>query len=212
MRVSTAIPLAPADPLDDAFLEEAQQLDLERQRDVAHLIEEQRPALRQFDLADVRLDRAGERAALVAEQLGLEQVLGDGGAIDRDELALAPALLVHGPGEQLLAGAASPQEHHGHVGGRHALDGLGDLQHLRRGADDRSEHGLVRASLEPPVLFLDLVEVERARDDHPELVDVDRLLVKVVGAHADGLECTFAGAVPGCDDDLGVGLEAKDFR
>jgi hypothetical protein len=33
--------LAAADPLDHPFLEEAQQLDLERQRDVADLVEEQ---------------------------------------------------------------------------------------------------------------------------------------------------------------------------
>ena len=67
--------LTPADALDHPLLEEAQQLDLERQRDVADLVEEQGAALRHLDLADVRLDRAGERAALVAEQLGLEQSL-----------------------------------------------------------------------------------------------------------------------------------------
>ena len=39
-------------------------------------------------------------------------------------------------------------------------------------------------ALEPPVLLLDLVEVEGARDDQAELVDVDRLLVEIVGAHA----------------------------
>ena len=50
--------LAAADPLDDALLKEAQQLDLQRQRDVADLVEEQSPALRQLNLADVRFDGA----------------------------------------------------------------------------------------------------------------------------------------------------------
>ena len=77
--------LAPADPLDDALLEEAQQLDLEGEGDVADLVEEQRPALGELDLALGRLDRAGVRALLIAEQLGLEEVLGDCRAVDRDE-------------------------------------------------------------------------------------------------------------------------------
>src|SRR5688572_27174740 len=38
--------LAPADPLDLPFLQEAEQLDLQRQRDVAYLVEEQRAAAR----------------------------------------------------------------------------------------------------------------------------------------------------------------------
>src|SRR5206468_11867116 len=106
---------APADAFDHARLEEAQELDLQRQRDVAYLVEEQGAALRELDLADIRFDRASERAALVAEQLGFEQVLGNGRAVNRDELALATALLVHGAGEQLLAGAACAQEHHRYV-------------------------------------------------------------------------------------------------
>src|SRR6185437_959728 len=49
--------LASADPLDHALLEEAQQLDLERQRDVAYFVEEEGAALGKLDLADVRFDR-----------------------------------------------------------------------------------------------------------------------------------------------------------
>src|SRR4051794_21708168 len=102
--------LASADSLDHTLLKEAQQLDLKRQRNVADLVEEQSPALRQLDLADVRLDRAGKCAALVTEELGLEQVLGDGGAVDGDELAFAAALLVHRACEQFLAGAARAEQ------------------------------------------------------------------------------------------------------
>ena len=43
--------LAAADPLDHPLLQEAQQLDLQRQRDVADFVEKQGPALRQLDLA-----------------------------------------------------------------------------------------------------------------------------------------------------------------
>ena len=183
-----------------------------RQRDVADLVEEQGPAFGKLDLADVGLDRAGEGAALVAEQLGFEQVLRDGGAVDGDEAALAPALLVDGAGEQLLAGAARAEKHYRHVRARHALDGLCDLQHLRGGRDDRAEHRRAAvARLQPAILLLDRVQVEGPRDDEAEVVDVDRLLVEIVGAEGDCLESALAGAVTGRDDDLGVGLEPHDF-
>ena len=66
--------LVRADPLDDAVLEHAQQLGLERQRGVADLVEEQRAAVRELELARPLGDRAGEGAAHVAEQLALEQL------------------------------------------------------------------------------------------------------------------------------------------
>ena len=57
-----------------AFLQHAQQLHLQRQRHVADLVEEQRAAVGRLEQALVRLHGAGERAARVAEQLGLEQL------------------------------------------------------------------------------------------------------------------------------------------
>ena len=54
-------------------------------RHVADLVEEQRAALRGLEQAAAVGDRAGERALLVAEQLGLEQALGDRAAVDRHE-------------------------------------------------------------------------------------------------------------------------------
>ena len=49
------------------------------------------------------------------------------------------------------------------------------------------------------------------RDDQPEIVDIDRLLVKIVRTHRDGPRCAFAGAVAGGDDHFRVGFEAKDL-
>ena len=82
---------------------------LERQRKIADLVEKQRPAMRQLELA--RLSRVGarKRALLVAEQLGLEQVLGNRRAVDRDKRAVgARAERVQRPREQLLSGPAFP--------------------------------------------------------------------------------------------------------
>ncbi len=62
-----------ADPLVAALLEESEQLGLERERQVADLVEEQGPPFRRGDLALGIGDRTGERAPSVAEQVALEQ-------------------------------------------------------------------------------------------------------------------------------------------
>ena len=77
MRMSTGDAPVAAEPLDRALLEHAQQLRLHRQRDALDLVEEERAAVRELDLADALVDRAGEGAALVAEELALEQRLRD---------------------------------------------------------------------------------------------------------------------------------------
>ena len=66
-----------ADPLELALLEDAQQLRLDRERQLADLVEEQRAAVGPLEAARPLAVGAGEGAALVAEQLGLEQRLGD---------------------------------------------------------------------------------------------------------------------------------------
>ena len=103
--------LASADSLDGSLLQHAEQLGLRARRQVANLVEKQRAAVGLLEAADAPGVGAGERAALVAEELALEQRLGDRGAVDRDErLVGALAVLVEGAGDQLLAGARSRRE------------------------------------------------------------------------------------------------------
>ena len=77
--------LARADRLDLAFLDRAQELHLRGRRQFADLVEEQRAACGFDELADVAVGGAGEGALLVAEQDRLDEIVGDGAAIDRDE-------------------------------------------------------------------------------------------------------------------------------
>ena len=65
--------LGAAEPLELPLLQHAQQLDLRRQVDVADLVEKQRAAFGQLEPALLARLRAGERALLVAEELGLDQ-------------------------------------------------------------------------------------------------------------------------------------------
>ncbi len=74
-----------AEALNLALLQNAQQLRLQRQRHLRHLIEQQGAALRLLEFPGVTGVRAGEGAPFVAEQHRLEHVLGDRRAVDGDE-------------------------------------------------------------------------------------------------------------------------------
>ena len=119
-RTSTLMVCVAADALELVLLQEAQQLDLDRRRDLADLVEEQRAAVGLLEAPFAPPDRAGERAALVAEELALEQRLGERGAVQLDERLLgARAVLVDGRGDELLAGAALAGDEHRRARRRH---------------------------------------------------------------------------------------------
>src|SRR5262249_38653676 len=91
-------------------LEQLEQLGLRAGSELADLVEEQRATLGGLDLA---LDRAARdrrvAAGVGAEQLVLEQCLGDGGAVDLDKRAAPPARReVDRVGEQRLADSRRP--------------------------------------------------------------------------------------------------------
>ena len=74
-----------ADAAHLALLQRAQQLHLQRQRQLADLVEEERAAVGLLEQSLPLGGRAGERALRVAEQLALEQRLGNGAAVHGDE-------------------------------------------------------------------------------------------------------------------------------
>ena len=81
-----------ADGTHVAELQDAQELRLQAERHVADLVEQQRPAVGLGEQALAGLDRAGEPAANVPEELALEQLLRDGRRVDRHEGPVARAL------------------------------------------------------------------------------------------------------------------------
>src|SRR5690606_32589643 len=71
---------------EHAILQDAKELDLDRDRDLADLVQEDRPVRAAAgEDAGVRVDGAGERALLVAEELRLDQRLRELAEIDGDE-------------------------------------------------------------------------------------------------------------------------------
>jgi hypothetical protein len=65
-----------AQPVEGPVLQYPKQLHLHTRRDLADLVEEDGPAVRQFEAAQSSFRGTGEGALLVAEQFGLEQGLG----------------------------------------------------------------------------------------------------------------------------------------
>ena len=131
-----------ADLLQLAGLEEAQQQALHAQRHLADFVEEDRAAVGHLELARLVAIGAGEAALDVAEQLRLEQRLGQAGAVDGDEVVvLARAVGVHRPRDEFLADAALAGDEHLGVGLGDALDFLAQIDQERAGTNQK--RGLV---------------------------------------------------------------------
>ncbi|MNC08372.1 hypothetical protein D3C75_559530 [compost metagenome] len=124
-------------PANLAFLQHAQQAGLGFQRQFADFVEEQGTAIGSFHQAGAPGAGAGERAFLVAEQLGLDQCLGDGRAVHRNHWCLGPTRqVVQGACDQLFTGARLALDQHVGIGGRDLADLAVHVLHRRAGADD----------------------------------------------------------------------------
>jgi hypothetical protein len=157
------------------------------QRHLADLVQEERAAVGHAERAVVRRDRAGERAALPAEELGLDEVVGEVRARERDEGAASPrAARVDGLRDQALARAGLARHEHGRVARRCHVD---DGAHLGEGGRVADEHDAVRvAPLPVGLASLDALELEHldaAVDGDEERLELERLAEVVEGAGAD---------------------------
>ena len=103
-------------------------------RQGSELVEEQGAAVRLLEPPMAGLGGAGEAARLVAEQLGLDQIFGQGRAVHDDQRARpARRQMVKALGDQLLAGAALADDQHRPVerrGAARALDRVEERQAL----------------------------------------------------------------------------------
>ena len=135
-----------------AGLQDAEQADLGRKRQFGHLVEEERSAVRLFEVALAGLDGAGERAFFMAEQFGVDGPFRDAAAVDGQiNVMFARAVLVDDLRDDLLAHAALACDQHGEVRRRHlAGDFKGPFQ-LGVAADDSEA-------------LLDLIQIHICKD------------------------------------------------
>ena len=164
------------------LLERAENLGLQRQRQIANLVEEERPAMRQLEPSRLARGGAGERPLLVAEQLRFEQVFRDRRAVDGDERAVGPrAEHVQRAREQLLARAALAFDQDRRVvGGRRAVQRLRDLLQPRIFTDDLGRAAPLRELLfEEEVFGRQPPLHQRALDEQQQVIGIDRLGEKI---------------------------------
>ncbi len=100
-----------------ALLQDAKQLHLQFEGEVADLVEKRRSAIGQIDEAALGFTGAGEGSFRVAEQFALHERPDHGAAIDGDEIPGRVAL-VNGLGNDLLSDTRLPEQHHGRPGER----------------------------------------------------------------------------------------------
>ena len=120
---------AAADAAEFPALQHAEQLRLHGETHLADFVEKQGAPARLLETSGAAVGRARERPALVPEELALEEVLRDRGAVDLDEgLPATRAALVDGLGDQLFAGARFAENEHAAVAARdrahHVEDGF----------------------------------------------------------------------------------------
>src|SRR5262249_43109220 len=152
-------------------------------------------------------------AALVPEELALDELGRDRRAVHLDERALGErGGLVHRAGDELLAGAALAGDEDTALGRRDLGDLPAELDHDLRGA----EHLVPLAGRrgEGRDLAADGAALERVADPQQEHVAVERLLEEVEGALARRAEGIPDGGVAGDDDDrdLAVGAEVAGLE
>jgi hypothetical protein len=120
------------------------------------LVEEERSPVRDLDHPRLRAVGAGERAALVTEQLGLEQRVGKGGAVHRDEhLGGSAALRVDRAGDQLLPRPRLSLDQYVGLGPGGLPHELEDRAHRGALTDDVVEARARRQRLPEPTILLD---------------------------------------------------------
>ena len=138
----------------------------------------------------------------MAEELGFEQCLGQGAAVDGDELPAAAGVVVDGARDQLLAGARLAGDQHGGHGLGDALHDGEDLLHPRALADDVGEgEALLQRAAQMDVLVFELLPLDGIADDDLDLVDVERLGDVVEGAALERFHGRLGGGVGGDHDD-----------
>src|SRR5574344_127043 len=119
-----------------AVLQRSQQLGLHGERHVTDLIQEQGSAVSLGQQPGLRLQGAGKGSLLITKQLALDQIFGDGGAVDGDEGTRRPRRLFRQQsGDDLFPGTCFAEDQHRQRMLARLTDLLAQLLRLRRVSD-----------------------------------------------------------------------------
>ena len=191
-------------------LQHAQQFGLRRRGHFADFVEQQRAAVGQLEAADAPLGRAGEGAALMAENFALHQRFGNRRAIDGDEGTVgARRKLMDGARQNFLARAGFAGDQHGGGGGRDLLD---DAHHVLHGLGAAHQiadaPGFAQLARQRGHLLLVAGAAQGAVQQGVQNGALERLFDVPEGAGFDGGDGALFAALAG-DDDGGDGLQVR---
>ena len=193
--------------VDFFFLKEPQDFDLSLRLELSDFIEKHRSAHGHLDFALTISDRAGERGAGVAKQLGFQERIRNGRAVDDHErLALAGTVVVDGLGQKLFSGSTSSANEYLRVNPGRLSRHLKDSMNLLGSSDHVVELKPLRGCLPKlRILPLECLDVQRFPNDKLQLIAIDGLGDIVGSALSYGLNGILHGRVSGHDDHWELG-------
>ena len=193
-----------ADPREQARLENAEKLDLQIERHLGHLVEEQRAAVRSFEESLVLAIGPCEAAFLVAEDLAFEQVRRHRATVHCQEGVPSPsAELMHAASNELLAGAALAGDAHRHAGRGNAMDLLVHRLHRSRTPPEGAEVTALRQLVLPRrSVPLDLRGSHDPGQHALQLLGAHRLDEVVRRSETQGLDRSLDAGMSGDQDDF----------
>src|SRR5262245_36916402 len=182
---------------DLLLLDGAEELALKMERHLPDLVEEEGAPARHLEVAAAVLVGSREGALAGAEELGLEELGGNGRAVHGHKGAVAPRPReVHGAGEQLLAHARLSVDKHGGVEVHHGLERLEHREHGRALRHHVTEgEALLVAPDGAAVGGLELLELDGPADDQQHLRHLEGLDQVVLRPQAHRLHRGLDGAV-----------------
>ena len=195
---------AGADGIEALFVQSAQNLCLRLQAHVADFVEEEGAAIGALEGAALfgwLAGSTGTGAVAIAKELGLDEVFGDGGAVEFDKDAIAAERFgMDGAGDEFFAGAGLAEDEYAAVGRRHEFDLLAQGF---EGDGLAGEGAFGELAGELLVVFAELVRLDGVAQHEQCAVERERLFEEVVGAELGGADGGFDGAVAGDHDDFG---------
>ena len=168
------------------------------------------PPLGRFEQALLLQARVGEGAALVPEQLALQELLRERGARDVHERPGAPvaAVMDHFRDQVLASAALAGQQHRGRRAAGDTRDELSQMGHGGRCAHDAVKAvGARRARPELPHLATQPGRLECPFDGRRDLVEVERLVGEVIRPQLHRLDRGLDAGVRRQEDDQDVLIE-----
>src|ERR1700693_1250047 len=191
-----------SDPHQLLLFKNPNELGLKPHIHVADFIEKDCPLVGQLEFSKFLIRRAGKRTALMPEQLRLQQVPRNRGAVDRDKRGLfAGAQKVNGPRDQLLSRSALSPKKHGSLARSDLLNDIEEFHQFYAFSNDFRELQVVfKLVFHDHVFGHQLPVFERFLNGQQEMFGFERLGDKVVGAVPDRLDRRFNRAESGHHD------------